>query len=137
MFIDCEALPIRVLHSHLAMFDEADQVRAPRGLGPVSAKVARRLRKWGSQMDLSEGLETAAAYSQSSSDSSDVLTPRAEACPAASSTQEEDPMFELSVSEKLDVLGTEECEELVDVLSREKKRGKKTVAKKTGSVSEK
>ncbi len=41
---------------------------------------------WGSQMDLSGGLESVAAHSQSSSDSSDVLTPRAEARPVASSS---------------------------------------------------
>ncbi len=58
-------------------------------------------------MDMSGGLETAAAHSQSSSDSSDVLTPRAEARIAASSAREEDPMFELSDSEELDVLSIE------------------------------
>ncbi len=76
-------------------------------------------------------LETAAAHSQSSSDSSDHLTPRAEARIAASSAQEEDPMFELSDSEELlDVLSIEAGEiaessplhshaheELVDVLT--------------------
>ncbi len=81
-------------------------------------------------MDLSEGLETAAAHSQSSSDSSDALNPRAEARPAVSSARELDPIFELSDSEELDVLSTEAgelaessplhsptYEELVDVLS--------------------
>ncbi len=128
---DCEALPIRVLRSRLAVFNEAGQVRAPRGLGPASAEAARRLKSWGSQMDLSGGLETAAAHSQSSSGSSDVLTPRVEARIAASSAREEDPMFELSDSEELDVLSFEAgeiagsspphsptFEELVDVLSR-------------------
>ncbi len=76
-------------------------------------------------------LETAAAHSQSSSDSSDHLTPRAEARIAASSAREEDPMFELSDSEELlDVLSIEAGEiaessplhshaheELVDVLT--------------------
>ncbi len=70
----------------------------------MSAKVVRRLRSWGSQMDLSGGLETAVAHSQSSSDSSDVLTPRVEACPTASSTREENQMLELSNSEELNVL---------------------------------
>ncbi len=81
-------------------------------------------------MYLLGGLETAAAHSQSSSDSSDLLTPCAEACLAASSTQEENPMFELSDSEELDVLSIEAGEiaessplhshaheELVDVLT--------------------
>ncbi len=82
------------------------------------------------QMYLLGGLETAAAHSQSSSDSSDLLTPCAEACLVASSTQEENPMFELSDSEELDVLSIEAGEiaessplhshaheELVDVLT--------------------
>ncbi len=103
----------------------------PRGSGPTSTEAAWRLRSWGSQMDLSGGLETAAAHSQSSSDSSDLPTPRAEARPAASSTREENPMFELSDSEELDVLSIEAGEfaessplhshaheELVDVLTR-------------------
>ncbi len=81
--------------------------------------------------DGSGGHETAAAHSQSSSDSSNVLTPCAEARTAASSTREEDPMFELSDSEELDVLSTEAgdiaessplhspaYEELVEVLYR-------------------
>ncbi len=83
---DCEALPIRVLRSRLAVFNEAGQAHAPRSSG-------RRLRSWGSQMDLSGGLETAAAHSQSSSDSSDVLTPCAEVRVVASPAREEDPMF--------------------------------------------
>ncbi len=81
-------------------------------------------------MDLSEGLETAAAHSQSSSDSSDALNPHAEARPAVSSAWKVDLIFELSDSEELDVLSTEAgeiaessplhsltYEELVDVLS--------------------
>ncbi len=115
----------------LSVFNEAGQVRAPCGSGPASAEAARRLKSWGSQMDLSGGLETAAAHSQSSSGSSDILTPRVEARIAASSAREEDPMFELSDSEELDVLSFEAgeiagtspphspaFEELVDVLSR-------------------
>lgn len=49
----CEALLIRVLLSRLAVFDEAGQACAPRG---------SRLKSWGSQMDMSGGLETAAAH---------------------------------------------------------------------------
>ncbi|KAK2874660.1 hypothetical protein Q8A67_021813 [Cirrhinus molitorella] len=56
-------------------------------------------------MDLSGGLETAAALSQSSSDSSDVLTPCAEARLAVSSArEEEDVVFQLNDSEELDML---------------------------------
>lgn len=83
---------------------EAGQARAPRGSGPASTEAAQWLRLWGSQMCLSGGLETAVAHSQSSSDSSNVLTPCAETHAAASSTWEENPMFELSDSEELDVL---------------------------------
>ncbi len=71
-------------------------------------------------MYLLGGLETAAAHSQSPSDSSDLLTPCAEACLAASSTQEENPMFELSDSEELDVLSIEtgEIAELATAFTR-------------------
>ncbi len=41
---DCEALPIRVLRSRLAVFNEAGQAHAPRSSGPASAEAARRLR---------------------------------------------------------------------------------------------
>ncbi len=106
------------------------QARAPRDSGPASAEAAWWLRSWGSQMYLLRELETAAAHSQSSSDSSDHLTPRVEARIEASSAREEDPMFELSDSEELDVLSIEAGEiaessplhshvheELVDVLT--------------------
>ncbi|KAK2874658.1 hypothetical protein Q8A67_021811 [Cirrhinus molitorella] len=82
-------------------------------------------------MDLSGGLETAAALSQSSSDSSDVLTLCAEARLAVSSArEEEDVVFQLYDSEELDMLSIDVGElpensplhshvqeELVDVLA--------------------
>ena len=97
----CEALPIRVLRSRLAIFDEAGQARASRGSG-------RRLRLWGSQRELADATETASALSQFSSDSSDPLLPRAEARLAASSARVEDPVLQLSDSEELDVLSVGE-----------------------------
>lgn len=127
----CEALPIRVLRSRLAVFDEAGQARAPRGSGPASAEAARRLRSWGSQRELAGEIGTAEALSQSSSDSSDALPPRAEARDAASSARGEGPMLELSASEDVDVLSIEAgdveahssphvpaYEELVEVVTR-------------------
>jgi hypothetical protein len=127
----CEALPLRVLRSRLALFDEEGQPREPRGAGPASAEAARRRSSWGSQMDLSGNPEAAEAPSRDSSGSSDVLEPRAEARPAASSARVEDPMLELSASEEVDVLSIEggdfgddspprvpAYEELVEVVSR-------------------
>ena len=59
----CELLPLRMLRSRLSMFDESGQAREPQGAGPAAAEAARRKQTWGSQMDLSAGLETGSALS--------------------------------------------------------------------------
>ncbi|CAM4598857.1 unnamed protein product [Leuciscus chuanchicus] len=100
----CESLSMRVLRSRLALFSEDGQMRAPRGSGPASAEAMRRLRSWGSQRELAEGIETAEAFSRSSSESSDSPIPRSGARPAASPARDVDPVLQLSDSEELDVL---------------------------------
>ncbi|XP_032363307.1 uncharacterized protein LOC116675969 [Etheostoma spectabile] len=67
----CEALPMRVLRSRVALFSSDGQIRSPRGSGPALAEAARRVRSWGSQQDLLEGSETAEALSRPSSADSD------------------------------------------------------------------
>ncbi|XP_067298542.1 sialoadhesin-like [Pseudorasbora parva] len=104
---ECDKLPLRVLRSWLAVFDEAGQPREPRDSGPVVAEAARRHRSWGSQMDLSAGLGTAEVSSLSSSDNSDILPLRAEAREAASSREVEDPVQRLSDFEESVAMSTE------------------------------
>ena len=65
---DCQSLSFRVLHSRLAIFNEDGQACEPCG-----AEAARKRSSWGSQMDLTEDLETVEAHSRDSSASSDVL----------------------------------------------------------------
>jgi hypothetical protein len=128
---DCEALPMRVLRSRLALFDEHGQARAPHGSGPASVEAARRLRSWGSQKDLADENETAAAPSHSSSEDSEAPVHGAEARVAASSAHIQDPMLVLSASEEVDVLSIEvddrepdspvhvhAYEELIEVVTR-------------------
>lgn len=127
---ECDKLPLRVLRSRLAVFDESGQAREPRGSGPAVAEAARRRRSWGSQMDLSAGHGTASASSRSSSEDSDALPPRVEARDAAYS-REVEPMLQISGSEESDNLSIEADvvelnqplhapaqEELVEVLTR-------------------
>jgi hypothetical protein len=104
----CDSLSMRVLRSRLALFSEDGQMRAPRGSGPASAEAMRRLRSWGSQRELSEGIGTAEALSQSSSESSDSPIPRSGARSAASPVRDADPVLQLSDSEELDVLSVVE-----------------------------
>ncbi|CAM4608253.1 unnamed protein product [Leuciscus chuanchicus] len=104
---NCDLMPLRMLRSRLGLFDESGQARAPHGSGPASVEAARRLHSWGSQRDLADNVETAAALSQHSSASSHGPAREAEARPAASSAREEDPMLELSGSEGSDNLNIE------------------------------
>ncbi|KAK2869830.1 hypothetical protein Q8A67_024222 [Cirrhinus molitorella] len=127
---DCELLPLRVLRSRLAVFDEGGQVRAPAGSGPAAAEAQRRLLSWGSQVDLVEGSETGSSLSQSLTARSTVPSQGSEARAAVSSPPREDPALHLSSSEEVDVMSvdTEETvssppqslayEELVEVVTR-------------------
>ena len=60
----CLWLSLKTLNSRAALFDESGKIRQPHGSGPATAEAARRLRSWGSQMDVYEGVETASAFSQ-------------------------------------------------------------------------
>lgn len=131
----CEKLSLRMLRSRLSLFDEkSGEPRAPQGAGPASAEAERRMHSWGSQMDLSAGLETGPrALSPPLPGRSIAQTPVSEARPAASSARGESPLLRCSSSEELDVTGSEgdtirgeedspslspAYEELVDVLTR-------------------
>ncbi len=60
--VHCDVLPLRTLRSRLAFFhNEGAQARVPQGSGPAVAEAQWRLQSWGSQMDLSVGLETGTA----------------------------------------------------------------------------
>ncbi len=110
-----------MLRSRLAFFREDAQVRVPQGSGPAAAEAQRRLRSWGSQMDLSAEVETSTALSLPSPDRFSASYQGWEACAAAHTLQ-------LSDSEELDaanVRDTEDSppqsrayEELVEVVTR-------------------
>ncbi len=51
----CELFSLGKLRSRMSLFSrELGQSSAPRGSGPAAAEVARRLRSWGSQMELTD-----------------------------------------------------------------------------------
>ncbi|KAI2650209.1 hypothetical protein H4Q32_000145 [Labeo rohita] len=54
----CEALPLRVLRSRKALFEEGAFTSVPQGVGPAAVEAERALHSWGSQLDLLEGMET-------------------------------------------------------------------------------
>lgn len=127
----CEALPIRVLRSRLACFDEHGQARVPQGSGPAYVEAMRRLRSWGSQRDLAEESENAEAFSRSPSAGPAASESGVGARAAVSPTRDQVPVLELSTSEEGDVLSIDAddrdlstpsrglgYEELVEVVTR-------------------
>ncbi len=64
----CDVLPLWTLRSCLTFFCEDAQARVPQGSGPAAAEAQRRLRSWGSQMDLSAEVEKGTALSLPSPD---------------------------------------------------------------------
>ncbi len=56
--VHCERFSLRKLRSHLSLFSrELGQFSAPRDSVSAAAEAARRLRSWGSQMELSDEFE--------------------------------------------------------------------------------
>ncbi len=47
-----------MLLSSRVLFEDGTKACGPRGSDPASADAEQKLRLWGSQMDLAEGLET-------------------------------------------------------------------------------
>ncbi len=109
-------------------FREDAQARVPQGSGPAAAKAQRRLRSWGSQMDLSVEVETGTALSLPSLDRFNALYQGWEARAAVSSAPIEALTLQLSDSEKLDAANARDTEhsppqsrayeELVEVVTR-------------------
>ncbi len=65
--VHCELFPLGKLRSRLSLFSrELGQSSAPRGSGPAAAEAARRLRSWGSQMELADEFEGEIKISRSS-----------------------------------------------------------------------
>ncbi len=65
----CVRMSMRTLRSRRALFEEEEEgplTSAPRGSGPTFAEAEWRLKSWGSQMDLTDRLETGMSFSLSS-----------------------------------------------------------------------
>ncbi len=124
----CEVFPLRTLRSRLAFFREDAQARVPQGSGPAAAEAQRRLRSWGSQMDLSAEVETGTALSLPSPDRFSASYQGWEARAAVSSAPIEAHTLQLSDSEELDAANARDTEdsppqsrayeELVEVVTR-------------------
>jgi len=99
----CECLPMKTLRSRRALFEESGSVRAPRGSGPAAAEAQRRLASWGSQMDLSAGIETGPALSLPLPGRSSASVLAAGVRVAVFPARAEAPSLQLSSSEELDV----------------------------------
>lgn len=71
---NCERLSIRALCSHLSfLLREEGQSFAPRGSNPARAEVERRLRSWGTQMELPDEFERGVNLSRSAADEGELL----------------------------------------------------------------
>ncbi|KAI2647410.1 Transposon Ty3-G Gag-Pol polyprotein [Labeo rohita] len=122
----CEALPLRVLRSRKALFEEGAFTSVPRGAGPASAEAERALHSWGSQLDLLEGMETGDPLSPSLPGRSDAHSEGSEARTAVTSPQGAGSSLLLSSSEEVDVESAIEeplpqspqYEELLEVVTR-------------------
>ncbi|KAL0175974.1 hypothetical protein M9458_028304, partial [Cirrhinus mrigala] len=126
---DCphwELLPLRVLRSRKALFEEGAFSSVPQGAGPASAEAERALHSWGSQMDLLEGMETGDPLSSSLPGRSDARSEGSEARITATSSQGTGSSLHLSSSEEGDLESAVEeplpqspqYEELLEVVTR-------------------
>ncbi|KAL0186577.1 hypothetical protein M9458_018247, partial [Cirrhinus mrigala] len=122
----CEALPLRVLRSRKALFEEGAFTSVPQGVGPASVEAERVLHSWGSQLDLLEGMETGDPLSPSLPGRSDARSEGSEARTAATSSQGAGSSLLLSSSEDVDLESAIEeplpqslqYEELLEVVTR-------------------
>ncbi len=101
--IVCIVFTMWTLRSWRTLFEEGALSNVPRSSGPASAEADRRLRSWGSQMDVAEGLETGRSFSLSSPVRSSALSQGMESCSETiSSTPGEGTVLHLSSSEEVD-----------------------------------
>ncbi|KAL0157243.1 hypothetical protein M9458_048489, partial [Cirrhinus mrigala] len=122
----CERLPLHTLRSRKALFEEGAFTSVPRGSGPASAEVERRVHSWGSQLDLLEGMETGDPLSPSSPSRSAARSMGSEAHSAVSSPQGTGSTLHLSSSEEVDVENVDEVsapqspqyKEMLEVVTR-------------------
>ncbi|KAI2645290.1 NADP-dependent malic enzyme, chloroplastic [Labeo rohita] len=65
--VHCERFSMRSLRSRLSLFSrKKGQPSAPRGSGPAAAEARRKLKSWGSQVDLADELKKGLSLSRSS-----------------------------------------------------------------------
>ncbi|XP_073720453.1 uncharacterized protein [Misgurnus anguillicaudatus] len=100
-------MPLRTLRSRLALFEEGGEPRVPHGSGPAAAEAGRKLRSWGSQLDLADELETGLPLSQPSPAGSSAPSLDSEARAAVSSAQGGSPDLHLSSSEEVDIMSVD------------------------------
>ncbi len=108
----CNMLPLWTLRSRQAFFREDAQACIPQGSGPAAAEEERRLRSWGSQMDLSAEVETGTALSLPSPDRFSASYQGWKARAAVSSDPIEAHTRQLSDSEELDAANARDTEEV-------------------------
>lgn len=71
---NCERFPMKTLRSRLALFSRGEVPSPlPGGSGPARAEAERRLKSWGSQVELAEEFEMAVNLSQAEAADEDAL----------------------------------------------------------------
>ncbi len=79
--VHCELLSMKKLCSHLSLFPSKEwQPSAYRDSGPIAAEARRRMKSWGSQLDVADGY---AQEEQEMFEGEEVVTePSQSSCPA-------------------------------------------------------
>ncbi len=96
----CVRMSMRSLHSRRVLFEVGALTSAPCGSGPTLAEAEQRLKSWGSQVDLTERLETGMSLSPSSPARSSAQSVGSEArSETVSSAPRESTALALSSSE--------------------------------------
>ncbi len=125
VFLPANLTCLQVINTACVWFvwEQGMQSRLPKE--EATNEVERRLRSWGSQLDLMEGLEMSVSLSLSSPIRSYSCSPRLEARAADTSPRAAGSAFLISSSEEIDVESVDDVpshspqyEELVDVVTR-------------------
>ncbi len=125
VFLPANLTCLQVINTACVWFvwEQGMQSRLPKE--GATNEVERRLRSWGSQLDLMEGLETSVSLSPSSPIRSYSCSPRLEARAADTSPRAAGSALLISSSEEIDVQSVDDVpslspqyEELVDVVTR-------------------
>ncbi|XP_026054609.1 NLR family CARD domain-containing protein 3-like [Carassius auratus] len=102
-YLHCKRLPLRMLRSRRALFEEGAFTSVPHGAGPASVEAEQQLHSWSLHLDLVEGMQMGKSLSSSSPARSSARSLGSEARFGATSPRESDATLHLSASEEVNV----------------------------------